>query len=363
MRISKALFIFSFFISINFSCSNKKETALLPKASGKPGEMIVVMDSTQWNGTLGEAIRNTFQAEINGLPRQEVMFKINQVEPVQFNSILKTVKNLLFVVTLDNYSPGSKVLKSYFTKNSLEQIKQNEDLFVNTAEDEFARGQNIMYLFSKDPETLTEKIIENQKKLQDYFNSVENERLKAGLYNAKEIEGFSNLLKTEYNFDIRIPFGYKLVLNKPGFVWFRQMNDESDKDIFITYKPYTSEKIFENEAIIKLRDSLAKKELFEDPARPETFITTETNVPYIPVVSREYNFNDKFAKETRGLWKTNNLSMGGPFIGYTLVDEDLGRQYYIEGFIYSPGKSQRELIREMEVILNTFKVSSEIEKK
>lgn len=345
------------------SCGNgTKETALLQKASGKPGEMIVVMDSTQWNQPLGEAIRNTFQAEMVGLPRQEVMFKVNQVDPVAFNSVLKTVKNLLFVVTLDNYSPGSKVLKSYFTKNSLDQINENEDLFVYTAVDEFARGQNIMYLFSKDSETLTAKIIENQKKLQDHFNTVEKERLKSGLYKAKEKEGFSALVQKEHSFDIKIPFGYKMVYNKPGFVWFRQINDESDKDIFITYKPYISESIFNEDKIISFRDSIAKKELFEDPDREDSYIVTETNVPYIPVVSREYNFNNKFAKETRGIWKTNNLSMGGPFIGYTVVDEDLGRHYYIEGFVYSPGKSQREFVRELEVILNTFKVSSEIQK-
>ena len=169
----------------------------------------------------------------------------------------------MFAVTLDNYSPGSKVLKNYFTKNSLDQIQQNEDLYVYTAEDEFARGQNIMYLFSKDAETLTEKIVQNQKKLQDYFNSVESKRLKAGLYKAKEKEGFSDLMKKDHDFEIRIHFGYKLVLNKPGFIWFRQINDESDKDIFVTYKPYASESIFENEEIIKFRDSIARKELYQ----------------------------------------------------------------------------------------------------
>lgn len=348
-------------ILILTSCDGKKETALLPKASGKPGEMLIVMDSGQWKGELGTAVKNTFQAEVPGLPRQEYLFKINRVEPTKFNSVLKTVKNLVFVVTLDSKTSASRVIRDYFTKGSIDEIRKNKDLFVYTAKDEFARGQNIMYLFGSSTENLIQKIEENRERLQSYFNNAENERLKAGIYNAKEKEGFEQLLIDDHQCYMRIPFGYKLIVNQPGFIWFRQINDESDKDIFITYKDFNSEKSFEQENIINLRDSVAMKQLFEDPAKPDTYVVTETKVPYIPVVSNKYNFNNKYAIETRGLWKTNNLSMGGPFIGYTLVDENLNRLYYIEGFVYSPGKSQREFMREMEVILNTFKVSSEIQ--
>ena len=62
----------------------------------------------------------------------------------------------------------------------------------------------------------------------------------------------------------------------------------------------------------------------------------------------------------RGLWKTNNLTMGGPFLSYTFVDEGTGMLYYIEGFTYSPSKKQREIMRELEVILHTFKTSKEL---
>lgn len=354
--------VISFLILFTASCSDdsKKDTALLQKSSGKPGEMIVLMDSAQWNGGVGETVRSTFQQEVSGLPRQEYMFKLNRIEPSKFNNVLKTVRNLLFVVSLDKNTPATRLIQSYFTKGSLEKIRKSDELFVFTAKDEFARGQSIMYLFGNTEGQLITNIIENRERLQSFFNSAENERLKAGLYAAKEAKNFAELLKKDHGVSIRIPFGYKLVVNEPGFIWFRQINDESDKDIFIAYKDYNQENAFEQEAIISFRDKIAKKQLFEDPDRPETFIKTETAVPYIPVVSREYNFNNKYAKETRGLWKTNNLSMGGPFLGYTLVDEDQNKLFYIEGFVYSPGKNQREFMREMEVILNTFKVSSEL---
>ncbi len=356
-------YIFAIFtLFIFFGCSNtgKKDAGLLPKASGRPGEMIVVIDSTLWSGPVGEQIRNTFQAEVGGLPRQESLFKLNRVDPLRLNDVLRTVKNLLFVVSLDSKTPSSKTIKGYFTKGSLDKIKSDDNLFVYTSSDEFAKGQNLMYLFGNNPKTLEENITKNKAQLQGYFNKAENERLFEGLYRANEMTGFNDLLIKDHSCSMRIPFGYKLVLSQPGFIWFRQINDESDKDIFITYKEYRSESAFEQKNIIALRDSIAKLQLFEDPDIDDTYIVTETAVPYIPVQSRQISFNNKLAVETRGLWKTNNLSMGGPFIGYTLVDEKLNRLYYIEGFLYSPGKPQREFMRELEVILKTFKVSSEI---
>jgi hypothetical protein len=55
--------------------------------------------------------------------------------------------------------------------------------------------------------------------------------------------------------------------------------------------------------------------------------------------------------------------MGGGFLSYTFVDEELGRLYYIEGFIYCPGKKKRAYIREIEAILKTFRLASELKPK
>jgi hypothetical protein len=59
--------------------------------------------------------------------------------------------------------------------------------------------------------------------------------------------------------------------------------------------------------------------------------------------------------ELRGLWKTNNNTMGGPFISHTRVNSKNGRVYYIEGFTFSPGREQREIIRRLEASLYTLR--------
>ena len=105
---------------------------------------------------------------------------------------------------------------------------------------------------------------------------------------------------------------------------------------------------------------IARKYIFEDPERPNTFVMTERDD--YPVISEVTNINDRYTVSLKGLWHTNNLSMGGPFISYSFVDEALNRIYYIEGFLFSPGKPQRESLRELRTILSTFKASSELRK-
>lgn len=345
------------------SCSGndeKSNSRLLPKATGRAGEMIIIMDSTQWAGEVGAALKETFREEVKGLPREEFLFKINRVDPTKLNGLLKGVKNLVFVMALDGRSSQTRALKNYFTPQSLERIKKDPNIFVHTAKDEYAIGQNIMYLFSSTEQALAQNIRNNKEQIQAYFNNAENERLKAGLFNAKIPVGLRDMLIKEHNCSLTLPFGYQQVVSEKGFAWFRQINDESDKNIFITYKDYKSPDQFKKENLISFRDSVASEQLFEDPDYPDTYILTETKVPYIPVETKEISFVGNYAVEMRGLWKTANISMGGPFLGYALVDEELGRIYYIEGFVYSPGKNQREFMREMEVILNTFRTSGQI---
>jgi hypothetical protein len=188
----------------------------------------------------------------------------------------------------------------------------------------------------------------------------ERERLSTSLFKSKQVKGVSQVLKKDFQCDLKIPFGYQLVMNNDDFFWVRQINPKDDKDIFISRKKYTSQEQFKRDSLIKWRNVICEKYLFGDPDRPETHLMTETEIDFKPIITREISFNKNFAIEMRGLWRTANFVMGGPFVSYTLVDQPKGMIYYIEGFTYSPGKDQREIMRELETILYTFRTSSEL---
>ena len=122
--------------------------------------------------------------------------------------------------------------------------------------------------------------------------------------------------------------------------------------------PYYSEDQLSLPGLIEWRNKKFKEFIYEDPKAKNSFMVTES---LIPPISVETTLEGKYTRIIKGLWKTNNLAMGGPFVGLSFVDESLDRIYYIEGFLFSPGKSQRELVRELETILKTFRTRSELE--
>jgi len=341
------------------ACSDK-DGKNLPSASGRTGDIFLVMDSLQWRGPLGDVMDSLFNAEMEGLPRKEAIFHMRWIDPRKLNFVLKQRRNLIFAVTLDQKTIGANQIKRTFTPESLEKIKTEPNLFSQNSRNLFAKNQEVLFLFGKTEPELIKNLRTHGTKLVEYFNIRERERLSASLFRAGQLKGIPQVMRKDFKCEMKVPFGYQLVMNEPDFLWVRQINPQDDKDIFIARKKYTSPEQFKKDSLIAFRDQVCRKNIFEDPERSDTYLLTETSIPYKPVITREINFNKKFAVEMRGLWRTNNLTMGGPFLGYTFVDEAQGLLYYIEGFTFSPGKDQREIMRELETILHTFKVSSEL---
>ncbi|HEX5170458.1 MAG TPA: DUF4837 family protein [Cyclobacteriaceae bacterium] len=351
-------------ISCLYACgSGSKNKDYLPKATGSPGDIILVIDSMQWKGPVGEELRNIFSADVPGLPRDESLFNVINVHPSDKIYLLTQIRNLIYVFTLDQKTPGAQRMIKEFTPETIDQIRSDSSYYIYTAEDVNAKGQEVVYLFGQTQESLIRHLKENGQNLIDLFNNLERERLEAKLFKTKTTGSISEFLKKEQQCSIGLPYGFKLADKQNDFIWFRQIELEVDKDVFITWKPYESEYQLLPDSLIAWRDATTKKYLFEDPENVASYILTETEVPFNPVTARQSRINNHYAMELRGLWRTNNKSMGGPFVGYALVDEPRGLVYYIEGFTYSPSKPQREIMRELETILKTFKTSADLNKK
>lgn len=336
------------------SCTQTGENKQnLPVARGAFGEILLVMDSAKWKGEIGEELRRIFRAPVPGLPQEEPMYSLHYINPFALNDLLRHSKNLIFVTTMQGKSQADRKLRSYFTKESMERINNNPELYMYSKQDEFVRGQQILHLFGQNAESLLANLKEHPQEIRGFFDKAERERLEKKLF-AQAEKGIQDALKQKHNFTIKVPYGYKIAKNKDSFVWLRQLGKDTDKSIFIAYRVYNEEGLFSKDSILNLRESVAEKYIF-DSDDPSLFMTTQR---IAPVDTTVVNLNGNYAVETRGLWKLNDNSLGGPFVSYTLVDEKLNRLYYIEGFVSSPGQDKKDLIKEMEVILSTFRTSS-----
>ncbi|MDQ3394425.1 MAG: DUF4837 family protein [Bacteroidota bacterium] len=356
--MKKSFYIILTFIAFLISCEAETEesrTSNLPPSRGGNADIIIVMDSLHWSGPLGAEVRKIFREPIPGLPQDEPHFFINQINPFQINDVFRSVKNLVYVATMNNQRIQGRKLKSEFTKESVERIAHNPDVFMLLKQNVFAKDQEVLHLFGNNEQELIENIQKNKEKIRDIFHKKELERISRSIF-SRQAKNITNVLERDHQFSIKFPLVYELVYNKENFIWVREFGSDIDKNIFISYQDYTSEEIFKDENILKLRN-LEVKKLGEDTDNV-VYMDTET---LIPMETQEITFNGKYAVESRGLWKLSNNTMGGPFLSYIFVDETLKRLYYIEGYVYSPGKDKRNSIKEIETILRTFKTTDQLQ--
>ena len=297
--LRKIILLYLVLVVVNFvSCEiDNNGERLLVKASGKPGEIILVMDSAQWQGKLGEALRATLHQDLVGVSRPEKLFTVRYIEPTRFNSVLNKARNLIFVATLDSQTKGGQTVRNFMTKN---YIKDNPDKFIISQKDIYASGQDALYLFSASADDLAEKILNNKATIVNFFNQ-----------KAKEQTSISEFMIRDYGCSVRVPNGYQIAANDPDFVWLRSPG-ETDKNIFITYRDYISEDIFEDKNLIGLRDSITRVKIFDDPENDESYTKVDTVNIQTEIITTKFQGN--YAKRIRGIWKANNLTIGGSFI-------------------------------------------------
>jgi len=330
---------------------SKKNNNYLPEAKGAVAEILVVMDSVRWNGAIGRALKRIFYADIPGIPQDEKRFKVLYVHPDNFKTLLKRHRNLLFVTSLEDKSNAGQIMRSYFNKDALDKIKSDSSLFMISKDDVYGRGQKFLHLFAQTDDQLIEKIEKYQESIYHYFYDIEIKRLAQGLLSMSEQEKLSDYLYKKYGFKIRIPASYELAKEEEGFIWLRQMGEPADKSIIISYQPYVSQKMFNDEEFVKMRDSIGYAQI-NDKSIDSSYMATD--VLNIPLYSKSFSWHNVFAREYRGIWYLKNKTRGGAFLSYALVDQKKNRFYYIEGFLYAPSTEKRRYLMELEAILKGF---------
>ncbi len=327
-----------------------------PRARGSIGEIIMVIDSVKWAGPVGEELRNIFQADLPGMFRSESKFKVNIVDPRAMTRMLKMSTNLIYVTTFDDKGASSQAINAQFSKESKEKAMSDQNLYSLRMEDEYAIGQEVLYLFGNTEGELVANLKKNGNRLQNLFEVRERGRLEKIILARKNTEAAAEAKKA-IGIQINVPASYQIAKTDKQFLWLRQITpsgNRADISLIFHVEDYVDESQTFPENILKLRDSVARNHIFGDPDDPTSFVVSEKQ---IPPAFRNMVINDNFTTEIRGSWKTNNLSMGGTYLGYLMVDEEKGKLYYLEGFVYYPNEVHRDALREIETILLNTDIS------
>lgn len=311
------------FISFCYSCGDKQNN-IQKTATGKPGEIIVVMDKNAWNSEPGKELRKILSALQPGLPQDEPIFRLYQVPVDSFSSFFKTYLNILFV-----------------------KCNSGDSGAINTKHDVWATSQAYMEISAKNTDALTNILNNNQKKILDFFINEEKKRLQE-LYASYQEKDFNKILAA-HHISLIIPKGFKLDADTAGFVKITSEMPNTIQGILIYEFPFNGR--FTPEKIITVRDSVLK--IFVLGQLPGSWMTTEHD--FAPVAS-EINLNNVQVFELRGLWKMQNALLGGPFISLSFVDKKRNKIITVEGYVYAPKSEKLNYIRQMEAILYSVKL-------
>lgn len=322
----KPLYIVLFSLFVVFTSCNsngKRDKSLVPSSVGNINDLQVVIPNDLWNGIVGEAIRNNFAAPTDGLPQDEPLFSINQMQPETFSGFVRTNRIFLYVVL-------------------------SEDNSVKIAKNEYAKPQTGAIIKATSEEELVKLIDENASQIIEALHQSEiSERQRRTEISLLKTDSLKHVL----GISLKIPSAYRLAKATDSFFWYRKDLKDGTTNILIYEVPLN---FIKNDSsaigdIIKIRDSIGSKLLpVEDDGM---FITEGAYAPYL----FKSTIDGKFAYETKGTWEVKDAFMGGPFLNYAVRDEKNNRYLILEGFTYAPAARKRDLQFELESILLSTK--------
>ena len=311
-------------------CSCEK-SSFFPKASGRPYEVMVIMDSVEWKEPHGRALFDVLDTDVPMLPQSERSFRISQVERKNFDRILNIFRNII-VVNID---------KTQFTRTRMKFTR-----------DKYAMDQIVLTINSPSKEEFRQFCVEHRMEIVDFLTKMEMNRLVKEL--RKENSKVTRELAKEV-FECEVNAPKELTSYKKGknFLWTSNNTPSGMMSIVMYSFPYEGPHIFNKEYLTAKRDSAMKSNIPGE--KPGMFMKTDT----LCSVVRPIVVHNNYAMEMRGLWYMENDCMGGPYVSHHRVDTENNRVMVIEGFVYAPEKMKRGMIRRLEGSLYTMKLPEE----
>ena len=309
------------FFSLLVSCGKKSDQVTLVSSTGRINHILIVMNDEDWDGRIGDEIKQIIGEPVKGLPQEEDQFSVNQVDPLAFNSLFKRHRNILFV--------GLDTIRNFYSNHNI-----------------FANPQTTLTVLGEDKDDLIANIREHSKEIVSVFKDNDlrlyQHKLGKDTHDPEEIETLQNL-----GLNMKIPKAYRMVDDTGSFMWYRHTTDRAMLNIIAYEIPLKGREVGDIDLVAE-RDSIGKN--FIPGQFDNTYLRTEHN--FTPVTHKE-SFSNITALESRGLWLVEGDWMGGPYLSYTIHDPAWDRFIVIEGFSYSPATKKRDFVFELEAILKT----------
>ncbi len=306
------------------ACNNTQ--ALLPNVSGKAGEVIIAMDKDNWEGDLGNEVREALGSDCPYLAQREPLFTLVNVYPYGFAELFKMHRNIVFFEISDDIeNPG-----------------------VSFKSDVWARPQCFIQISADNSAKMLELFRDNSKTIAEAIEQAERDRIIA---NSKLYEEYSiaEAVKEMVGGSPHFPTGYKMKKKTDDFIWIADDKQYSIQGVFIYKYPASDKENFTEENIIAHRNQFLQENvpgMFDN-----TWMTTST---FIEPTVEFIRFRGRQFAQTRGFWEVENDFMGGPFVSHSFYSPDAKEIIVADAWVYAPKYDKRQYLRQVESIIYSF---------
>lgn len=339
-----------------------------PRAVGPEGEITIVMDSSNWTGAPGEALRENVTPWVQTLPVSERYFQIRHIELTDERTYerIKDLKNVVIAAPLSDSTNETSFLRRRLSGEA-EQAIMNGQTAVVSKPDLWRRSQRIYYVAAANPEALVETFRSRGSEIRSTFTEATLQRMQRRMYEDGRQTTLEDTLMRRHNFAVNVQSDFQIALDtttaSEGFVWLRRILAQTRREFFVYYIEDVSPDQITPEWIYATRDSLTRRHL---RGNVQGFV----KVDYRRALNTEQrSLLDRYGFETRGLWymvapvdggnELQPIGGGGPFVNYTFYDQATDRVYMLDGSIFAPEFDKLDFLRQMEVMARTFRTAEE----
>jgi hypothetical protein len=325
---------------VTVSCGDQK-----PDSLGPAQELIVLAAESEWI-QVEPHIRDIFEKELR-TPQVEKIYSVKhgRVEDIKSYQHLRR-KNLMVLSTIDAQTPAGDFLRSLLSPDVVSSVRSGE-AGISWKEDVWATEQLLMVATADNIDNLINGLRGETDRLYAQIEEARNKRIAKLIYRYGERDDVSQELADEFGWQVRVPFGYRILDAKPDSGFVLLAKDQPSRWFFVYWEDGVPAEKLTEDWVISKRNEITRRFFENDriaPGEVEVF---------------ESDFSGKLAIVLQGLWENQEKWTGGPFKSYAFLDLELDRFFFVDVGVYNPNKQKETYLRQLDLIANTFRMSGD----
>ncbi len=276
-------------------------------------------------------------------PAPEPYYKAKYVKPEDMETVRHHPNLIAVSINDDMINPGTRLVKKMLSTDVYKKSKNGNPLVMTF--EPYATHQTLLVINGRSTESILEKIDQHGATVYDYFENKFSQRQSRFMFQRARKEELEQSILKNFGFSLKIPWGYTVVQDsaEARVLW---IGKEEPFRWLIVYWEEGMVILDENDAI-QFSKAIPGK-LFDHLQYTDFHFKIDGVL-----------FNYWSGWRITGLWESKEESQGGPFIAYTFYDGITDRTYYIHALIYNPGDNKYLLMRQLDIIANTFYVQEQ----